>query len=464
MQLALVGSMATDDPEGWEFFQQHLSSTPTATRTSRSSTTSTTSARSRSTPSSRRPTCCMQKSIREGFGLTVTEALWKGRPMIGGDVGGIPLQIEDGDHAASSSTRRARRRSARSRCSRTPSSAKRLGRAGKEHAREHFLTPRLLRDWLRPLRRAAADPAAPCTDTAPARSRSWVERPPLVDRLQPGPGAVRARRGGQRIVRRGGGGLVTALTGLVAHRERALDRLGDDRRGRRRRPRGGRRPGLGRARRASPTTSAWSSPTPVAYDRFYNVIANPILWFIQHYLWDLSNAPDIRREEADAWDDGYQVVNDDLADAVLRGRSTASDEPLVMVHDYHLYTCPALIREARPDAFLHHFVHIPWTAAGRLADPARPDARARSTAACSPTTSSASTPRAYCRNFLHCCRELMELEVDFERGAVRPLGGREIWVRAYPLRDRRRARSSGSPPPRRSRATRRSCCGAAATT
>ena len=51
-----------------------------------------------------------------------------------------------------------------------------------------------------------------------------------------------------------------------------------------------------------------------AYDGFYNVIANPILWFIQHYLWDLSNAPDIRREELDAWEHGYQVVNGDIAD------------------------------------------------------------------------------------------------------------------------------------------------------
>ena len=56
---------------------------------------------------------------------------------------------------------------------------------------------------------------------------------------------------------------------------------------------------------------------PMAYDRFYNVIANPILWFIQHYLWDLSNAPDIRQEEADAWDYGYKAVNADIAPAVL---------------------------------------------------------------------------------------------------------------------------------------------------
>ena len=47
------------------------------------------------------------------------------------------------------------------------------------------------------------------------------------------------------------------------------------------------------------------------------MIANPILWFIQHYLWDLSNAPDIRREEVDAWEHGYKVVNDDIAEAVL---------------------------------------------------------------------------------------------------------------------------------------------------
>ena len=64
VQLALVGSMATDDPEGWEFFQ-HTFATPTATPTSRSSTTSTTSARSRSTRSSRRPTsACRSRSAR----------------------------------------------------------------------------------------------------------------------------------------------------------------------------------------------------------------------------------------------------------------------------------------------------------------------------------------------------------------------------------------------------------------
>ncbi|MGN6586509.1 MAG: glycosyltransferase, partial [Solirubrobacterales bacterium] len=90
---------------------------------------------------------CLQKSIREGFGLTVTEALWKGRPTVAGNVGGIPLQIEDAvsgflvDSPAECAERCVE-------ILRDPGLGKQLGREGKEHARRHFLTPRLLRDWL----------------------------------------------------------------------------------------------------------------------------------------------------------------------------------------------------------------------------------------------------------------------------------------------------------------------------
>ena len=58
-----------------------------------------------------------------------------------------------------------------------------------------------------------------------------------------------------------------------------------------------RRPFDRRGGRRRPTGSGWSTSDPDAYDRFYNVVANPMLWFIQHYLWDLSNAPDIRQHE-----------------------------------------------------------------------------------------------------------------------------------------------------------------------
>ena len=96
-----------------------------------------------------------------------------------------------------------------------------------------------------------------------------------------------------------------------------------------------------------------------AYDAFYGVIANPQLWFTQHYLWDLSNAPDIRADEKLAWNKGYKVVNDDIAREVLRQIEGRSD-PLVMFHDYHLYVTPGLVRERVPDATMSHFVHIPW--------------------------------------------------------------------------------------------------------
>ncbi len=145
-QLALVGSMATDDPEGWEFFNQtfrHADGDPDIKILNNLNNVGAIEVNAFQSQAD----VCMQKSIREGFGLTVTEAQWKGRPMIGGDVGGIPLQITDGVSGYLVSTpEEAARRSIE--ILEDPELAKRIGRAGKEHARQHFLTPRLLRDWL----------------------------------------------------------------------------------------------------------------------------------------------------------------------------------------------------------------------------------------------------------------------------------------------------------------------------
>ncbi len=145
-QLALVGSMATDDPEGWEFFHstyRHADGDPDIKILNNLNNVGAIEVNAFQSQAD----VCMQKSIREGFGLTVTEALWKGRPMIAGDVGGIPLQINDGVSGfLVSSPEEAAQRTIE--ILRDPELAKRIGRAGKEHAREHFLTPRLLRDWL----------------------------------------------------------------------------------------------------------------------------------------------------------------------------------------------------------------------------------------------------------------------------------------------------------------------------
>jgi trehalose synthase len=147
VQLALVGSMATDDPEGWEFFQrtyEYAGGDPDIKILNNLNNVGAIEVNAFQSQAD----VVMQKSIREGFGLTVTEALWKGRPTIGGDVGGIPLQIVDGqDGYLVSNSKDAAKRAIE--ILSDPELGRRLGRAGKERTRERFLTPRLLLDWLR---------------------------------------------------------------------------------------------------------------------------------------------------------------------------------------------------------------------------------------------------------------------------------------------------------------------------
>ena len=197
-----------------------------------------------------------------------------------------------------------------------------------------------------------------------------------------------------------------------------------------------------------------------------------MLWFIQHYLWDQSNAPDIRRHEVEAFEFGYNVVNEDLASGGAARRSRATEEPVVMVHDYHLYTLPAMIRRARPDVFLHHFVHIPWTQpdAWRVLPDEHP--RARSTAGCWPTTSSASTRAPTGATSCSAAATCSTSRSTWSAGVVH-IDDREVWVRAYPLpidyeatralgRARPRERVRGAAPARAGAST-RSCASTAPT-
>jgi len=153
---------------------------------------------------------------------------------------------------------------------------------------------------------------------------------------------------GARIARRGAGGLATALRGLV-------DRGGvtwiasattdEDR--------------VVAAEGSHDDGVVLLAHDPDAYDRYYNVIANPLLWFIQHSLWGLASRPDLDRSIHEAWHDGYAAVNRSFADAVVAQLDDTPDA-VVFFHDYHLYLAPRLVRDVRPDALLAHFVHIPW--------------------------------------------------------------------------------------------------------
>jgi len=153
VQLALVGSMATDDPEGWEFFNSTMAYADGDPDVHILNNLNQVGAIEVNAFQSQADVV-IQKSTREGFGLTVSEALWKARPFIGGDVGGIPLQVTDGETGyLVSSPEECADRSLR--ILRDPDLGRRLGRGGKEHVRQNFLTPRLLRDWLRIFSRAA---------------------------------------------------------------------------------------------------------------------------------------------------------------------------------------------------------------------------------------------------------------------------------------------------------------------
>jgi trehalose synthase len=146
VQLALVGSMATDDPEGWDYFNAtvaHADGDPDIHILNNLNNVGAIEVNAFQSHCD----VVIQKSKREGFGLTVTEAIWKGRPFIGGDVGGIPLQVSDGESGfLVSSVEQCAQRALE--ILRDPSLGKRLGRAGKESVRQRFLMPRLLRDWL----------------------------------------------------------------------------------------------------------------------------------------------------------------------------------------------------------------------------------------------------------------------------------------------------------------------------
>jgi trehalose 6-phosphate synthase len=94
------------------------------------------------------------------------------------------------------------------------------------------------------------------------------------------------------------------------------------------------------------------------FDRFYNEFANPALWFLQHELSELIGEGSLER----AWE-SYRRVNETVAAAVLEELEEEPGAP-VWFHDYHFYVAPLVVRAARPDAALSHFIHIPWPRGG----------------------------------------------------------------------------------------------------
>ncbi|MDQ6659480.1 MAG: trehalose-6-phosphate synthase [Chloroflexota bacterium] len=169
-----------------------------------------------------------------------------------------------------------------------------------------------------------------------------------------------------------------------------------------------------------------------AYRKHYDGISNQMLWFLQHYLYNPSEETAETLRIQDAWKNGYWVANKAIADAVNAEIDREDSSAVVMLHDYHLYLAPAMIREKHPTIVMQQFIHIPW-----------PDIR------CWHFLPSNITQAIYsglvgndiigfqterdARNFLEGARTLLDgAVVDFEEGAIWWQSHR-TQVRAYPI-------------------------------
>jgi len=172
------------------------------------------------------------------------------------------------------------------------------------------------------------------------------------------------------------------------------------------------------------------------HEAFYTKIANPLLWFVQHGLYGLATQPEITRETHDAYEHGYVAVNQQFAEAVIDEVGRRDGRAVVMLQDYHFYLVGDLVRQHCPDVVISHFVHIPWPGPDgwRVLPAQMRDGMLRGLLGCDVV---AFHTRRSARNFLSCAQEMLELEVDFRAGTVKVPGPggrvRTVAARAYPI-------------------------------
>jgi trehalose synthase len=167
LQLALVGSMATDDPEGWDMYRQ-IRGAIAGDKQTHVFTNLVGVGNVEVNAFQALSKVVIQKSLREGFGLVVAEALWKGTPVVAGSAGGIPLQMADDTGGVLVDSVEACADALVSLLRDEPR-ARALGASGRERVRRHFLTPRLVLDELSLMRRLSAG-------TVAGRAFGWLSR------------------------------------------------------------------------------------------------------------------------------------------------------------------------------------------------------------------------------------------------------------------------------------------------
>jgi len=217
---------------------------------------------------------------------------------------------------------------------------------------------------------------------------------------------------GERTESRGGGGLATALRGLVEQLDTTwiANAMTDEDRA---------------VAAGSQTGTVLIAQDPRAYELFYTVAANPTLWFVQHMLWNLALTPDF---DHDAWRSGYVPVNERMAEAVLAELERTPDAA-VFFQDYHLYLAPGMVRRARPHALMSHFVHVPWPESDAWTVLPHNERRDVFAGLLANDIVGFHTER-WRRNFLRGCIDALGAEVDGNRVSH---DGRTTLVTAHPI-------------------------------
>ena len=232
----------------------------------------------------------------------------------------------------------------------------------------------------------------------------------------------------ERLVK-GAGGLVTALSSLAAATGALWVAAARDEQDRQLASRGD--PAELRTEDGTDYQVAFIQAPDEAFDLHYNVISNPLLWFIQHYLWDLAREPMVDASVRHAWREGYVAVNRMFADRVALGAAEGDRPPLVLIQDYQLYLVARMVREKVPGVRLQHFVHVPWPTPQYWKILPKPIRDEIVLGILGNDIIGFQTSRDV-RNFLLTCEENLGLGVDLRERTVYH-EGRAVWVRHYPI-------------------------------
>ncbi|MFC2059026.1 trehalose-6-phosphate synthase [Chloroflexota bacterium] len=174
-----------------------------------------------------------------------------------------------------------------------------------------------------------------------------------------------------------------------------------------------------------------NSPRAV-YHKYYNIFCNPLLWFLHHCMWNSPYTPNFDARVYDAWENGYIPLNRAFAEAAIDEAARDRMPPFVMLHDYHLYLAGSYIRRQMPYAILQHFIHVPWPAPDHWQMFPSPMCRAILESLCSMDIVGLQTSRDV-QNFLHCCEVFLDnAEVNYQDSIV-SVAGHETRVKSYPV-------------------------------